>query len=270
MNKKTITIIMSVLSAVLLGLCALVYLSEDKTGPEIQLSNVTVTYHETGDKNDLFAGVKAVDSRNGDVSDTLKIDRITEVQEGKYSVVTYIAKDKSNNISKKDRWINLIDGTTSEVPMLDAESTITVETELETESETQPETVRSGNLAGIQTASVSVTEAAENESETETETETETEGNIEHPVIRLTTNEVELSIGQSFDCMTYIAGCRDDVDTIDDLYRRIIVNGTDKNGNEVGTGTISTYSVNEYYLNYYVVDSDGNRSNVEKLTVTVK
>lgn len=267
MNKRNITIIMSVLTVVLLGVCAILYLTEDRTGPDIQLTKVTLTYHETGNKNDLLAGVEAIDDRDGDVSETLKIDRITEVQEGKFSVVTYIAKDKSNNISKKDRWINLEDGSTSAVPMLDAESAVFAETEAVTEAVTETETQtaapeeRSSNLAGINTAAA---EAAE------TESETEIPANAEAPVIRLTTNEVELAVGDSFDCMSYIAGCMDDVDTIDDLYRRIIVNGTDGNGNEIGAGAVSTASANIYTLNYYVVDSDGNRSNVESITVTVK
>ncbi len=270
MNKKNITIIMSVLTVVLLGVCAILFLTEDRTGPDIQLTKVNVTYHETGDKNDLLAGVEAIDDRDGNVSETLKIDRITEVQEGKFSVVTYIAKDKSNNISKKDRWINLEDGSTSATPMLDAESTVLAETEAETEavSETEAQTSapadRSGNLAGISTTAAEIAE------ETETETESETVGNPEIPVIRLTTNEVELAIGDYFDCMSYVAGCMDDVDSIDELYRTIIVNGTDENGTEVGAGAVSTSSANVYTLNYYVVDSDGNRSEAEKLVVTIK
>ena len=110
----------------------------------------------------------------------------------------------------------------------------------------------------------------EEESEEESETDLEDILNDGVPVIKLTTNELQLDIGDSFDCMNYIEACMDDEDSISDLYSRIIVNGEDKNGNVVGAGRIDTSSSNVYTLYYYVSDSDGNFSDAQVLTVTVE
>lgn len=264
MNKKKVTALMTVTTAVLLGLCAVFFVGEDRTGPEITFEDRQISYREGGSSSELLEGAAAVDGRDGDVTDTLRVDRITEIQSSDYVVVTYIAKDRSNNITKDDRWVNIKDGSASSEPMVEYEE---IEETNEPETEAQSEETDKTSGMNVVGSEISLTEE---ESEEESETDLEDILNDGVPVIKLTTNELQLDIGDSFDCMNYIEACMDDEDSISDLYSRIIVNGEDKNGNVVGAGRIDTSSSNVYTLYYYVSDSDGNFSDAQVLTVTVE
>ena len=74
------------------------------------------------------------------------------------------------------------------------------------------------------------------------------------PVIRLLKYKVHLPVGESFVPLAYVEA----IDDKDEASRRIRVS-SDYNMNEPGT----------YELDYYLIDSDGNQSNIEKLTLVV-
>ena len=79
-----------------------------------------------------------------------------------------------------------------------------------------------------------------------------------YPVIRLNTYAVSKKASESFSALEYISDIRDDADSTTDIFGRISVTG---NGNLDKAGI--------YTVNYYVMDSDGNRSNVAHLIVVV-
>ena len=294
MSKKKLTIFMTLLCVVLLAVCAVLYVSEDRQGPEIRIPDGSVAYAQGDDTEVLLNGVTAADARNGDVSDTLRVVQVTDMSSLNYVVVTYVAKDRSNNITKTDRWINLTDGTTSEAPAEnltadleeqseDALSQIlaNVETEETAAAETNDTTAdeegaQTNTEAGNGTSDVPSSEAEgveaqtqESQSESSQTTASEELVSTGSPIIRITTNELHLEVGESFDYMSYVQSCVDDKDTMDELYSRIVVNGEDANGNYVGAGIIDTSRVTSYDLNFYVFDTDGNMSNVETMHVTV-
>lgn len=290
MSKKKLTIFMTLLCVVLLAVCAVLYVSEDRQGPEIRIPDGSVAYAQGDDTEVLLNGVTAADARDGDVSDTLRVVQVTDMSSLNYVVVTYVAKDRSNNITKTDRWINLTDGTTSEAPAEnltadleeqseDALSQIlaNVETEETAAAETNETTAgeegaQANTEAGNGTSDEAEgTEAQTQESQSESSQTTASEELVStgSPIIRITTNELHLEVGESFDYMSYVQSCVDDKDTMDELYSRIVVNGEDANGNYVGAGIIDTSRVTSYDLNFYVFDTDGNMSNVETMHVTV-
>lgn len=314
MNRKNMTILMTLLGAVLFAVSVVVYLSKDREGPEISFSGDSLVYSQGDDTSVLLTGVTAEDKRDGDVSDTLKIDRVTSMETMNYVVVTYVARDRNNNISKAERWINLTDGSTASEPVgdlvgeLEESSDVLPESMLsgteeqthkksdeskdnkeQTEEETGEETdsqsqkeEQTGAAAGLESQLNNRTQTSDQGS-TELDSElTEREGQEESkepgddlvstgaPIIRITSHEVKLRVGERFDCMDYVKNCVDDVDTIDQLYSRIIVNGEDADGNYVGSGTIDTNRITTYRLKYYVIDTDGNMSNVEEMTVQIE
>ena len=294
MSKKKLTIFMTLLCVVLLAVCAVLYVSEDRQGPEIRIPDGSVTYAQGDDTEVLLNGVTATDTRDGDVSDTLRVVQVTDMSSLNYVVVTYVAKDRSNNITKTDRWINLTDGTTSEAPAENLTAELeeqsedalaqilanagTEETEAAETNETtaDEEGAQTNTEAGNGTSDVPSSEAEEvetqtQESQSESSQTTASEELVStgSPIIRITTNEVHLEVGESFDYMSYVQSCVDDKDTMDELYSRIVVNGEDANGNYVGAGIIDTSRVTSYDLNFYVFDTDGNMSNVETMHVTV-
>ena len=295
MSKKKLTIFMTLLCVVLLAVCAVLYVSEDRQGPEIRIPDGSVDYAQGDDTEVLLSGVTAADARDGDVSDTLRVVQVTDMSSLNYVVVTYVAKDRSNNITKTDRWINLTDGTTSEAPAEnltadleeqseDALSQIlaNVETEeaattAETDETTdggdgaQTNTEAGNGTSDVPSSEAEGTEAQTQESQSESSQTAESEELVSTgaPVIRITTNELHLDVGENFDYMSYVQACVDDKDTMDELYSRIVVNGEDADGNVVGAGIIDTSRVTSYDLNFYVFDTDGNMSNVETMHVTV-
>jgi hypothetical protein len=76
------------------------------------------------------------------------------------------------------------------------------------------------------------------------------------PIIRLTTDRVTLNVGDSFNYANYI---KDAVDDKDNVFRRIQIRGN-----------YSTKNPGTYTLTFSATDSDGNRSNEEKLTLVVQ
>ena len=77
MSKKKLTIFTTLLCVALLAVCAALYLSEDRQGPEIRLPQTSVSYAQGDDTEILLTDVTAVDARDGDVTDTLRVAQVT-------------------------------------------------------------------------------------------------------------------------------------------------------------------------------------------------
>lgn len=79
-----------------------------------------------------------------------------------------------------------------------------------------------------------------------------------YPVIRLNTYAVSKRTSETFTALDFISDIRDDVDSTADIFGRISV-----------TGNADLDKAGIHTVNYYVTDSDGNRSNVAHLIVVV-
>lgn len=91
---------LGVIAAVLMAICVYVHFSKDRQGPEIKFPKSKLTYTDKTDTQQLLKGVTAVDNKDGDVSSTLRISFVIPNEEHKEVIVEYLAKDKSNNITK--------------------------------------------------------------------------------------------------------------------------------------------------------------------------
>lgn len=97
----------TICTVILLAACVVVYMLEDRTGPEIMFDSVEIEF-QTGDSEEvLLEGVHAFDEQDNDVSSTLRIENVINFEEEGYVIVTYVAKDNSNNITKRKRKISL-------------------------------------------------------------------------------------------------------------------------------------------------------------------
>lgn len=99
--KKTILKIAVVVFAVLDLFTAKVWLGRDKTPPNITFDKKK-EYRKDMTKEELLEGVTAWDEKDGDVTDSLKIEFLVSDPEENTVVVTYVARDKSNNIAKEN------------------------------------------------------------------------------------------------------------------------------------------------------------------------
>ncbi|MDO4332593.1 MAG: hypothetical protein Q4C58_07865 [Eubacteriales bacterium] len=102
MKTKGIVIGFCVIDIVLIAVCIFLLARQDRTVPVISFSEEPVIYSESMNEDQLLEGVTATDDADGDVSDTLVIEKIAETSDGKV-IVTYAALDSSNNVAKVSR-----------------------------------------------------------------------------------------------------------------------------------------------------------------------
>lgn len=102
MNSKGIITGICVADFILLATSAVLYMRQDRTVPVISFSPNDIVYEQGMDESMLMEGVNAMDDRDGDVSDTLLIEKIANTTRGDV-IVTYAAMDSANNVGKASR-----------------------------------------------------------------------------------------------------------------------------------------------------------------------
>ena len=92
--------------------------SEDNEGPKITFEEGKDTnYTSDMTEEDLLKDVKAQDDRDGDVTESLTVETIYPKNDGKQVSVIFVAKDKNNNVTKKEFTMEAQDGS-AENPQL--------------------------------------------------------------------------------------------------------------------------------------------------------
>ena len=76
MSKRAITVILAVLCIAGIGSSVFVYLGRDGKRPVIQVPAEQISYREGAEMKELLKGVTAIDDRDGDVSDSLLVEKI--------------------------------------------------------------------------------------------------------------------------------------------------------------------------------------------------
>lgn len=104
MNSKIALIGFFVADAALIAASVFLYLNLDKTAPEISFveDDGRLIYSESMNEEELLEGVSAFDDKDGDVTESLVVEKVSETAYGKV-IVTYAALDSSNNVAKKSR-----------------------------------------------------------------------------------------------------------------------------------------------------------------------
>lgn len=232
------------------GTVIFLQMKEDKKPPTIQFQENGVTYVAGDAYDSLLAGVTAFDDRDGDVTDTLVVESVYPEENEKKATVIYVARDKSNNIGKAKREIAYQGN--ENTALFDADEEIG---DGETESGTAV-TESSLNGTGVQNiGNINVDNG--NNAEVDVQYEGVQDAN---PHIKLTTDHVSIKAGDSINRITLVDSITDDKDDSDQLWGSIRIVGDEFDSNVPGV----------YEQIYYVVDSDGNRSNEEMLTITVE
>ena len=108
MSKRAITVILAVLCIAGIGSSVFVYLGRDRKGPVIQVPAEQISYREGAETKELLKGVTAMDDRDGDVSDSLLVEKVLPFDDGSTAQVIYAAMDKSNNVTKAYRSVEYI------------------------------------------------------------------------------------------------------------------------------------------------------------------
>ncbi len=235
MRKKPIIIVLLVV-AVLLSVRGYLTLSKiDRSGPAIRVSNNVITYKEGDSYTTLLSDVSAIDEQDGDVSDTLMVEKVRSDDKKKQAVVTYAAIDKKNNLTKVNRVVQYVP---------DEKKATAEPTETPTPTETPAPT------------------AAPSQTTSETPVETETPSPMilgKAPIIYLKSDKITVKQNEKFSVQDFIAHVVDDKDEESTVVANLKYEGS--------------YNINRkgsYELTLYVTDSDGNVSNRETVTLVVK
>lgn len=242
MKKGLVAMLFLACAALLVG-NVVVYIGEDRNGPEISVPQEEITYVAGTDTSALLNGVTAQDDRDGDVTDTVTIESIIPNANQTGASVVYVAKDSKNNVTKETRTILYSTDANQAAAQAAAEQVAA--------DQAAAEQAAQGDAAG-ESAQTTDDGAAQNEAAIAALS-------AESPRFYLTQYSVELERGAELNELSYVQDISDDEDSRDELYQGIRISG------EVDTNTPG-----EYTLEYHVVDSDGNNSNVAQLRVTVK
>ena len=77
--------------------------ANDTVGPQIEMDSQRIEVSVRDPQIKLLAGMTATDARDGDVTDTLVIENISDFISENTRTVTYAAFDKNNNVTKATR-----------------------------------------------------------------------------------------------------------------------------------------------------------------------
>lgn len=241
--KKGLVAMLLLACAALLAGNVVVYIGEDRNGPEITVPQEELTYVAGSDTSALLNGVTAVDDRDGDVTSTVTVESIIPNEDQTGASVVYVAKDSKNNVTKAARLISYA---------ADAGQAAAQEAEAAAQQAAQEAAAADQTAASGEDAQTADDGAAQNEAAIAALP-------AESPRFYLTQYSVEVERGAELNRLGYVQDITDDKDSRDELYQGIQISG------EVDTNTPG-----EYMLEYYVVDSDGNTSNTAQLKVAVK
>lgn len=247
MNKR-IGIVLVIVFLAAVGVMKLydIIFTDDK-GPVIEFSNAELVYSEGQDEKLLLADVTAVDDEDGDVSKTLMIAKKVVLTGGNIMKVQYAAKDKSNNITIKERVVPYKPSENSknngeDNPQKPNENT---SDENSDSSENTDNSSNSENTTGQGTV--------DNDPTGEIDKAKANATGI--PVIKLNATEATITEGQTFNALNYV---KETYDNSGDVSRRIRTIGEE---NINGPG--------DYELIYSVSDTQGNVSEPVKFILHV-
>lgn len=265
MEIKKLAIGIGIVDAVLLVVCLFLYLGKDRTPPVISFGDSTAVYEDGMDESLLLQEVAATDDRDGDVSNSLMVEKVAGTN-GKEVIVTFVALDQSNNVGKASK-VFAVASESAAAP--DGEDMLADDGNGMSQNETE-----SGTVMGDDSAEDNSSEdggAADNRDAKDTqqdgnagdENREDGDGNEEQsgpaPVLVMNSDEIITKKGTAPNWNTVIETMSDDKDDYNTLYNNLKLEGH-----------VDLSRPGEYPVTLYTVDSDGNRSEMRELVVKVE
>ena len=268
--RRKICIILTAVSGVLAVVILILALSADRKGPLITFPDDGSSYADGEADSALLESVTAIDKRDGDVTGTLRIVSVRKSDDGASASLVYAAKDDAGNVTTKTRVMPLAGaaenaGTAPETQSQGAaaESAAPAADSAASEAaQSEAETASASSAATDEDAATPTPEP-----ETQAEQADEAVRNTlaaDAPRLYLKVHYVTIPVGGKFSYMSYISQLTDDKDSSATLSQRINVGGA------AHSGRLDTSTPGNYDVEYSCDDSDGHKSNVAILHVTVQ
>lgn len=290
-GRKWLVVLLGVVNVFAMAGIIFWYVSRDNTPPVITRED-TIVYEEGMSDEELLDGAVAVDETDGDVSDTLVVEKVTVNYNTGTAVVTCGAVDDSGNIAKESFQMQMRAGAVATAgsvsgevftleageAVIDADGTADDETateEVQTEAETtEAESSEEEPIGEAEADDADAEEEEDAEAEEEAQEEAQeapaprantaqnTEPQVdpaEVPVLVLSANEVTTKKGYNPAWVHIIAQLQDNKDDYQYLLHHLAIHGNYTNA-EVGS----------YDVRVSAVDSDGHESAASALRIIVE
>lgn len=109
-NRWLLSLIPLLLCAVATGIYAFLFvLNEDTTAPVLSVDSEVLEVSVVTTEEDLLQGVTALDEEDGDVTSSVLVEKIGNINENYEASITYAAFDSSDNVSKISRTVRFTD-----------------------------------------------------------------------------------------------------------------------------------------------------------------
>ena len=103
MKGNILGIIFTILSGVLIALIVVAYGRSDRTEPEFRFSALDLVYDSSTTEDDLISGINAYDTKDGDLTGRIVVEKVVLNKEQETAVVYYAVADYSGNVAKQSR-----------------------------------------------------------------------------------------------------------------------------------------------------------------------
>ena len=268
MKNKGIFGVVCAVDVLIFAGCIYLYVNQDRTAPVISFGDKEIVYMDGMDEEELLNGVSAYDEQDGDVSYSLLIEKVSNTADGQV-VVTYAARDASNNVAKNSR-IFVTEGMEEEMettPLSESETewepVSETETETETEAETQTDSLeeeeREEEQEPVQEARQDIEQENGADAINNGTGREEEAGQNTAPILMLSSSNISVNAGAAtVDWNSCIQQLTDDNDSREQLFANLVMEG------HVDLNTPGTYPVV-----LYTRDSEGAVSERRSLAVVV-
>ena len=103
MKGNILGVFFTILSGVLIALIVIAYGRSDRQEPEFRFSALNLVYDSETTEADLIAGINAYDSRDGDLTNRIVVEKVVLNRDAETAVVYYAVADYSGNVTKQSR-----------------------------------------------------------------------------------------------------------------------------------------------------------------------
>lgn len=279
-NQRWIVIPIIIINILIIGICVFLLVRQDRIAPEFGLQTSDYTYLRSDGEKLLLQDIIAYDNRDGDITDRIVIEKITENPDSNTVVVYYAVSDKAGNVAKVSRIFPM--ESSDEVPEYIAKQRETEEdgtdngeelTGAEQDDGTSDEEGEKPDEEDESTEGKETPEDAGDEDNEERGQEDEVNREDEaeetdpqepvvdkssHPVLTLKKKEVTVEAGNTPPWTELIETLRDDKDDYTALYYNLHIS------------KFTSGKAGDYPVTLQAEDSDGNLSDTATITVHVR
>ena len=103
MKGNILGIFFTIFSGALIALIIIAYGRSDRVGPEFRFSALNLIYDSETKESDLIDGINAYDSRDGDMTSRIVVEKVVLNRDAETAVVYYAVADFSGNVTKQSR-----------------------------------------------------------------------------------------------------------------------------------------------------------------------